>query len=365
MKSKISIAILGSRGIPNNYGGFEAFAEEIAQRLVQGGYKVAVYTSNDHPIKTEYWKGVQRILINNPEDKYGSFGQFIYDYNCNKHSCSQNFDIILHLGYTSDSIFYPFWDKKALHITNMDGLEWKRSKYSSSVKLFLRLAERLACRKSIYLVADSLAIQKYLKSKYTVPVAYISYGAVIPDSVNVKVLEKYLLKPFQYNLIIARMEPENNIEMAIKAHIESPVTYPLIIIGNNNYYKQHLVNKYVDDKQIVFLDAIYDKLIIDSFRSYCYMYIHGHSVGGTNPSLLEAMACKSYIVAHDNPFNRAVLNANALYYTSSTDLAKILSQNIENERNNFVNENLNKIKTLYNWELVTKQYESLFAKILS
>jgi len=359
-KKKLSVAIIGSRGIPNRYGGFEALAEELSGRLVSRGHQVLVYTPNDHPLKDKTWNGVERMLISNPERKFGTFGQFIYDLNCNLHSRKRHFDIILHLGYTSDSIWYRLWKKDSVHLVNMDGQEWARSKYSSAVKAFLRLAERLATLRCNYLVADSPPIEKFLTGKYHVPVRYIAYGAAIPEHYSPDTLQEWGLTPDAYDLVVARMEPENNIEMAIRAKLQSGDPVPLMIIGNDNKYRQSLQKTFGSEGLIIFRDGVYDRGKLDSLRHFGRIYIHGHSVGGTNPSLLEAMACGCRIVSHDNPFNRYVLGTNAFFFSNQKDLEKCFIDYDHFDFEDLIGKNLNRIKEEYNWNHVTEGYEKLF-----
>ena len=173
----MKIAILGTRGIPNYYGGFEQFAEFFSVYLVQKGHEVYCYNSHNHKFQEKNFHGVNIIHQHDPEYKYGTFGQFIYDYNCIIDSRKRDFDIILQLGYTSNSIWFFLLPKKPIIITNMDGIEWKRSKYSRPVQQFLRFAERLAAISSHYLVSDSLGIQMFLKKRYKKDSTYIAYGA--------------------------------------------------------------------------------------------------------------------------------------------------------------------------------------------
>jgi len=352
-KDKLSIAILGSRGIPNRYGGYEACAQELGIKLVERGHEVTVYCGSDHPVKDEWWHGIRRKIVLNPENKMGTAGQFIYDLNCNLHSRRKNFDIILHLGYTSDSIWYWLWPKKSIHLVNMDGQEWNRSKYNPKVRRFLKYAERLATKRSKYLIADSHPIEKYLAEKYENPIRYIAYGADIPHSVPVSGPEMLGLKSKEYDLMIARMEPENNIEMAIEAKL-------LVIIGNSNNYKKHLLKKYGNKKQIKFVDAVYDPEQVNSLRYHSRYYLHGHSVGGTNPSLLEAMACSCVIFAHQNPFNKAVLGNDAFFFNSKITLIDAFQIPFSTVYPVWVSNNLEKIKHHYNWNIITEQYERLF-----
>jgi glycosyltransferase involved in cell wall biosynthesis len=360
IKDKLSIAILGSRGIPNRYGGYEACAQELGIRLVEQGHEVSVYCGSDHPEKAKWWHGIRRIMIMNPEKSMGTVGQFIYDLKCNLHSRRKNFDIVLHLGYTSDSIWHWLWTKKSIHLVNMDGQEWKRSKYSQAVRRFLKYAEKLATKTSKYLVADSHPIEKYLAEKYKNPICYIAYGADIPQLISPDVPGSYSLESKQYDLIIARMEPENNIEMAIEAKLLSKDKIPLVIIGNANRYKNQLIKKYGQEHALKFVDAVYESGLVNNLRYHCRFYIHGHSVGGTNPSLLEAMACGCIILAHKNPFNKSVLGEDAFYYDSKKELSTAFLKPFSEHYSKWVSNNLEKIHNEFNWDNITNQYEKLF-----
>ena len=156
----MKIAILGTRGVPNHYGGFEQFAEFFSVYLVEQGHEVCVYNSHNHPYQEKQFKGVNIIHQYDPEFKIGTAGQFIYDLNCILDSRKRNFDIILQLGYTSSSMWFFLLPKKATIITNMDGLEWKRTKYSKPIQKVLKFAEKLAVKSSDCLVSDSLGIKK-------------------------------------------------------------------------------------------------------------------------------------------------------------------------------------------------------------
>ena len=177
----MKIAIIGTRGIPNNYSGFEQFAENFAVFLAKERYDITVYNSHNHKYQKPYFKDVKIIHCFDPEYLVGTFGQFIYDLNCILNSRRQNFDVILQLGYTSNSIWHFLLPKAAKVVTNMDGLEWKRTKYTLLAQKFLKYAEKLAAKSSDVLIADSLGIQTYLKKKYKLESTYIPYGASTPE----------------------------------------------------------------------------------------------------------------------------------------------------------------------------------------
>lgn len=356
------IAIIGTRGIPNHYGGFEQFAEYFSVYLAEKGHKVYVYTSHNHPFQKKIYKGVHLIHTHNPENKIGKTGQFIYDLNCIRDSRRRNFDIILQLGYTSSSIWHWLLPKKSIVITNMDGLEWKRSKYSKKVQFFLKHAERWAVKSSDYLVADSLGIQSYLKEKYQKEATYIAYGATVFQTPDVNILEQFDIQPQNYNMLIARMEPENNIEAILNGVAACEKKQPFLVIGNyqiNSFGKQ-MFEKFSKHKHIRFLGGIYNQNHLDNLRYFSNLYFHGHSVGGTNPSLLEAMASGTLIVAHDNIFNKSILDENAYYFSDYQMVKNYLDTLQKTNETNKINANFEKINNDFCWDKINGKYLSLF-----
>jgi glycosyltransferase involved in cell wall biosynthesis len=359
----LRIAIIGTRGIPNNYGGFEQFAQYLSLYLVEQGIDITVYNSSSNPFQGNKWNGINIIHKNDPENKLGTFGQFIYDLNCILDTRKQKFDIILQLGYTSSSIWGFLLPGRSLTITNMDGLEWKRSKYNWAVRKFLRLAEYLAIVFSDLVVSDSIGIQNYIKTKYKKNSSYIPYGANVFNNPDIQITEKYELKPYEYSLLIARMEPENNIDTIIEGVQGSDL--PLVIIGNHeNSYGEYLKKKWSGCKNCRFLGPIYDLNVLDNLRYHSKFYFHGHSVGGTNPSLLEAMASHAYIIAHNNIFNQSILGEDAQFFNHADDIERIISGDHQESRNKTIHNNLEKIDKFYSWPKVNEQYYTLFKSSL-
>lgn len=355
------IGILGTRGIPNQYGGFEQLAEYLSVGLVSAGHEVYVYNSSLHTYKEKLFKGVHIISCYDPENKIGTAGQFIYDLNCILDARKRKYDVLLQLGYTSSSVWHFLLPASTVIITNMDGMEWKRSKYGSLTKLFLKKAEQWAVESSHFLVADSLGIQKYLSGKYKRDSTYIAYGATVFNTPDNSVLAKYNLTPQQYYLLIARFEPENNIEMIIQGYLQSNDSLPLLLIGSfQNKFGTYLKNKY-EQKNVKFLGAIYNLNELNNLRFYSKLYFHGHSVGGTNPSLLEAMASGAFICAHDNVFNKTILESDALYFSDTNDIKTILQSTITIKSISIEN-NKAKIEKLYAWPKIISQYEELMLK---
>ena len=214
----MKVGIIGTRGIPNEYGGYEQFAEILSVGLQKKGHEVVVYNSHNHSYQESDFHSVQIVHCFDPEYLVGTFGQFIYDFNCIRDSRSRKFDAIMQLGYTSSSIWSWLFPKRACIISNPDGLEFKRSKYSSAVQYFLTHAERWMIKYSDIIMADSKGIQSYILDKYNKDSVFISYGANLFSDPSSNVLAEFDLKEYQYDMLIARMEPENNIETIIKRH---------------------------------------------------------------------------------------------------------------------------------------------------
>ncbi len=363
----MKIAILGTRGVPNHHGGFEQFAEYFSVFLKQKGHEVYVYNSFLHPYKEKTYKGVNIIHCQDPENKIGTVGQFIYDLNCILDSRKRKFDIILQLGYTSSSIWYFLLPKRTIIVTNMDGLEWKRSKYSKTVQKFLKFAEKLAVKHSDYLVSDSLGIKNYLEKTYQKKSEFIAYGAEVFSESRQGVIEKYDLLPYGYHLLIARMEPENNIEIVIKGIINSNGSIPLVIIGNyeaTNFGK-YLYRTYKNFEKIRFFGQIYDMEKLNNLRYYSNLYFHGHSVGGTNPSLLEAMASDCLIIANDNIFNKSVLGVNAYYFSDYKGVIEAVNKYNKKDCLDMIKKNKEEIEKEYTWEVINNRYLNFLNQCLN
>lgn len=373
----MKIAFISTRGIPNNYGGFEQFTEYISVGLVRRGHEVVVYSPHFHPYREPDYKGVRIKHIYSPEKWIGSsVGSFFYDF-LSLHDAlkKEKFDIIYEAGYTSIVPAYIWFNVKRikypLFTTNMDGLEYKRTKFNRWVQKFVFWEERMAVKHSHFLIADNMGIHDYYKEKYGKESKFLAYGADIHEDYDEDILKEFGLEADGYFIVVARLEPENNLFMAIEGYLASGQygKRPLVIVGKTNTpYGKHLVERYGGDRNIRFVGGIYDFRKLNSIRHYSYAYFHGHSVGGTNPSLLEAMASGCFILAHDNIFNRAVLGENALYY-GSTDAAMEMLDGIDQAvsayKKEYTGRNLEVIRRDYSWEKLVDEHEEYFKWMLA
>jgi glycosyltransferase involved in cell wall biosynthesis len=369
----MKVAITGTRGIPNRYGGFEQFAEGLSVRMVKKGHEVMVYNPGDHSFKEDIFDGVQLVKIIAPFKRNPPLSSLLYDFLCLWDALKQKPDVIFNCGHTP-SVFLKILKNpdKIPFLFHMDGMEWKRKKWGWFARAYLKFSERLAVKWADYQVVDNLEIQKYYQKKYGINPANIAYGADIPTEgeLNKELLpSKYqnLIKGKEYFLVISRLEPENNTDMILKAFLKSGSKDLLIVIGNTHTkFGKKLVKDFGYSANIRFLGPVFDKQILNIFRRHSKAYVHGYSAGGTNPSLLEAMAVSCTIFTHDNPFNRSVLGENAYYFSTISLLKEYFSGlgKLEEKKGEKILGNLKKIREQYSWDRVCDQYAGVFEEVL-
>ena len=368
----MNIAILGTRGIPNFHGGFEQYAEYLSVGLAKLGHSVTVYNSSEHPHRDSNFNGVNIRTIYCPESRYGAFSHFIYDWLCSKDAAlDDQFDIIYHAGYQSaaPAILRFNHKNKPIWITNMDGLEWKRDKWSLPVKVLTKIMERMAIRSSDYLISDNIGIQLYYKTNFDIDSKYLAYGADIPADVDEELILEYNLNSDEFYILVARLEPENSIEIILDGFVKSSSTKPFVVVGKHNTkYGEFLRSKYTINSNIIFIGGIYEKDKLDSLRKYSSIYFHGHTVGGTNPSLLEAMALGCLVSHHNNDFNNAVMKNKRFSFKNHFDVSTLID-NYEKtgiKDIGFVkNENKSTILNGYSWDKIIGEHNEFFKSVIS
>jgi len=350
----MNICIIGTVGLPASYGGFETLAERLVDTK---DAKFTVYCSSKH--YHEYPKKYKTTdLVYIPVDANG-ISSIFYDLFSMMHALITGHKNFLVLG-VSGAIFFPilrcFPNVKI--ITNIDGIEWRREKWKGLAKIFLKFSEYLAVIFSTQVVSDNESITNYISIKYKSNCETIAYGGdhALRSTANFK-LDDIFDCSTPFALSICRIEPENNVHLILEAFSEAKSR--IVFIGNwdKSSYGRVLYNKYKDKINITLLRPIYCLDTLYAFRSECSVYIHGHSAGGTNPSLVEMMHFAKPIVAFDCSFNRATMEDKGNYFSSSKGLAKILG-----EPNGLVHgiEMTEIAKRRYTWEIIRKQYLELF-----
>ncbi len=359
----MSLSILGTRGIPAQHGGFETFAEYLSIYLANQGWDVTVYCQTSHPTASPVvkWKGV--TLRNIGTNMPGAIGTIIYDVKCILDTMRSN-SIILTLGYNT-AIFDVFLRAKGLtNIFNMDGIEWRREKWNFFERAWLYFNERIGCYVGNHLIADHPEIKRHLSKRVDQEkITMIPYGSTRISKGDPKILETIGLEPSSYVLVVARPEPENSILEIVRGFSSKDRGYKLLILGDyhpeDNEY--HRVVKASASKNVLFAGALYDPTAVSSLRYHSLLYIHGHTVGGTNPSLVEAMGAGNPILAHDNAFNRWVAGDDNHYFRDENELNTKLDELLKNkiELAKMSSSSYARHQKHFTWEIVLKQYEEL------
>ncbi len=356
-----SISVLGTRGIPAQHGGFETFAEYLAPYLIAHGWKVTVYCQDDGEgeIYEDEWNGVRLVHI--PVRQKGAKGTIIFDWKSTQHASKTN-DLILTLGYNTALFCITYRLKGLKNIINMDGIEWKRDKWTFMERVWLYINERAGCGLGNHLIADHPEIKNHLASRVSRDkITMIPYGSDSIESADVTQLGKYGLEANKYAIVIARPEPENSILEIVTAFSSKKRGKKLVVLGNFDKANPEYSRKVKDaaSDEVVFPGAIYDKSAIQALRYYAYLYIHGHTVGGTNPSLVEALGAGNAILAHDNKFNRWVAGEDSQYFNSTKDCEEKLDLMFNNEelvRNLGIYSKLRHTKH-FTWERILQKYK--------
>lgn len=352
MKSKI--VVVGIVGIPACYGGFESLVENLTKYSTPSKSYEVFCSSKSYVEKPKYYNGAKLNYINIHANGVKSI---IYDIVSLVRSIFIKPDVTLILG-VSGCLFLPVYRffSKSKVITNIDGLEWRREKWGWFAKRFLKLSEAFAVKFSDVVVSDNQAIANYVKKEYSVDSEIIAYGG---DHVISSAIKNVMLG--EYYLSLCRIEPENNVEMILECFSKLP-SERLIFIGNwsSNEYGRGLKDKYKSFNNIDILDSIYDIEKLFELRMGSKGYVHGHSAGGTNPSLVEAMHFSKPIFAFDCDFNRFSTENSAFYFSSAENLQLILrSENAEAIQNNAIA--MKEISSRrYTWAIIAQQYESQY-----
>ncbi|MBE0404482.1 DUF1972 domain-containing protein [Halomonas citrativorans] len=359
--------ILGIRGVPAQHGGFETFAEKLSLYLIEKGWQVTVYCQEvgSGKVYESTWQGVHRIHI--PVSKEGAAGTIIFDWKATYHALGQR-GLFLTLGYNTACFNFLQRLKSQTNIINMDGIEWRRDKWGLIAKTWFWLNERAGCWLGNHLVADHPKIKDHLATRVrNDKISMIPYGADEVLSADVSLLEPYGLVPEQFSVIIARPEPENSFLEIVRAFSKTKRNHRLVVMGNfqpeTNAY--HLKVMQAASDEVFFPGAIYDSPLVHALRFYARFYIHGHRVGGTNPSLVEALGAGCAVIAHDNHFNRWVAGESAVYFKNEASCEILFDQVLNDFASIQVMQEASRacFYERFTWQQVLSEYEQLFLSL--
>jgi glycosyltransferase involved in cell wall biosynthesis len=363
-----TVRILGTHGVPANYGGFETAAENVARYLLAHGWRVIVYcqVEGEGPIVNDKWQGIERVSISVARD--GWLGTSRFDWLSIKHASRFN-DICLTFGYNTG--IFNIWQRLRgiPNVINMDGIEWSRARWGFSKQAILYINERFSALFGNHLIADHPEIEKYLWTRAPMQkISTITYGAntiVDPDE---RVLDEFDLEKNTYFTLIARPIPENSILEIVKGFSAHKRGVKLVVFGGykpeaDDYHR--LVTEAASD-EVVFVGGVYEPERVEALRYFSLGYLHGHTVGGTNPSLVEALAAGNPVIAHDNVYNRWVAQDAGLYFTTEDDVSRLVSTVLEDTQQAQAMKSaaIARYESEFTWDRVAGQYEELLTRYL-
>ena len=356
-----TLRILGIRGVPANHGGFETFAEHLALYLVKHGWRVIVYCQNDNdePMFIDEWRGIERIHIAAPS---GSKGSVIFDWHTVMHA-AQSKDLCLTLGYNT-AMFCAILRMKGIpNLINMDGIEWSRAKWGKVAKSWFWANDWAGCWLGNHLIADHPHIKKHLSTRVNPDkITMIPYGADPVHYCDDVQVRKLGLVPGKYIVVIARPEPENSLLEIVTGFCSRRRDVELVILGKyDDAVPYHRAVKAAANESVRFVGAIYDKAIVQALRFHCALYVHGHQVGGTNPSLVEALGCGNAVIAHDNRFNQWVAGEGAVYFSDAESFSSMREAVLADggKLEALRRASIERFAANFTWPEVLEQYENL------
>lgn len=367
MNKKLRIAIIGSRGYPYVYSGYETLVKELAERLVKSGNEVTVYCHrklfNKRPKKVN---GINLVYTPSVHSKvfsqlYNSFFSFI-------HVCFSKNDVVLVVNSANGPyglLTKIFGIKTCI---NVDGLEWLRPKWKGLGSLYFRLASKLATIFFDEIITDSFEMNKVYNDKFGKKSIVIAYGSTMIVNKNYNILEKFNLQKNEYYLIVGRLIPDNNSKLIIEAFLKSNSNKSIVVVGDVTYKDDYANDvKLFSSKKIVFTGYINDQLDLTVLYDNCFGYIHGHEFGGTNPTMINALSLNCQILALDTVFNREMLNnKKSFFFNKNQNSIKNKINEFENRYDDIFEKNRNyKIPKKYKWSYIKDKYLDVFYNLTS
>lgn len=356
------IAFLGTRGVPARYGGFETAAEEIGKRLVARGHEVIVYCRRGNTRSGSY---LGMRLVHLPAVRW-KFAETL------SHTALSTAHLIVRRKQPDATIVFnsanapllPLLRRRSAIAVHVDGLEWRRTKWSGLGRFYYRVAEALSVRWADELIADADGIQQYYIDEFGVESRRIAYGAPQLHDLPAHRLSELDLSPGGFHVLVARFEPENHVELIVRGYRASVASLPLVVVGSAPYadaYTDAVRAAAGSDPRIRLIGPVWDQQLLDQLYAHAATYLHGHSVGGTNPSLLRAMGAGSAVIAFDVTFNREVLQDTGRYFRDANDV----SREVERSEGDLAAERARGIASqrraaaAYDWDAVTAEYEAM------
>jgi glycosyltransferase involved in cell wall biosynthesis len=322
----LRIALVGTRGVPAQYGGFETAVEEVGSRLAARGHHITVYCRSRTGRGPDEHLGMHLVQL--PAVRTKALETLTHTAASTAHLLLRQQQDVVILFNAANAPLLPLLQSRGVPVaTHMDGLEWKRAKWGHAGRRYYRMAESMAVRWSDALIADARGIADYYQQQFCAATTLIPYGAPLlidPPSHRLAELD---VQPSRFHVVVARFEPENHVDLALQGYTRSGARHPLLVVGSAPYadrYTQRIRSLAAQDSRIRLVGAVWDQELLDQLYAHALTYVHGHSVGGTNPSLLRAMGAGTAALAYDVVFNREVLGADGLFFRDADDLSHLI-----------------------------------------
>ncbi|MCW2685060.1 MAG: hypothetical protein JWP33_2973 [Blastococcus sp.] len=354
------IALLGTRGVPARYGGFETAVEEVGRRLADRGHRVVVYcrTAGERGPRAKKYLGMD--LVHLPAARKRSLETLSHTALSVGHLLAHRPDAAVVFNAANAPLLPALRAARIPVATHVDGLEWKRAKWGPVGQRYYRVAESMAVRWSDALIADAEGIADYYRTEFGAPTTLLTYGAPLIDPGSDRLAELGLT-PGGYLLAVARFEPENHVDVIVEGYTRSTATKPLVVVGSAPYSDAYTARVHAAaDGRVRFLGGVWDQEQLDQLYAHSYAYLHGHSVGGTNPSLLRAIGAGAAVLAYDVDFNREVAGDAGRYFISPADVAaQVNAAEAEPRRIRSAGRRARELAKNYDWDDVAVGYEEL------
>jgi glycosyltransferase involved in cell wall biosynthesis len=360
----MKIAILGTRGIPANYGGFETFAEQLGTRLAARGHDITVYGRKHYSTTSDpTYKGVNLVILSTIRHKY--FDTVIHTLLSILHATPRRYDAILICNAANSAFSFIPRLFGTPTLVNVDGLERKRKKWNWIGRQYYLISEWLSTFLPTAIVTDARVIQDYYATRYKKESEMIAYGAEVSRRADPEKLLKFGLQPNQYALYVSRLEPENNAHLVIEAYSRVKTDMPLAIVGGAPYADEYIARlKRAKDPRVKFLGFVFGE-DYRALQQNAYCYIHATEVGGAHPALIEAMGAGNCALTLATPENMEVIGDAGISYKSAEELGLYLQRVIDDPAiiNEYRYRAMNRVNESYNWEQITDRYEELLARL--
>ena len=361
--SPLRIAMIGTRGVPAAYGGFETAVEEIGSRLAARGHHVTVYCRKaDGAARHEY---ADMHLVHLPALKLKAAETLSHTALSVVHAITRRPPDVAFVFNAANAPFVPLLRARGVPTAvHVDGLEWQREKWGGAGRAYYRWAERSAVRQADALIADARGIADHFAAAFGAPTRLISYGAPLQSNPPSDRLGELGLSWKKFHLVVARFEPENHVDLIVDGYVRSHARLPLVVVGSAPYaaaYTARVRANVGDDPRVRLLGGVYDQDLLDQLYAGALCYLHGHSVGGTNPSLLRAMGAGAAVLAWDVTFNREVAGDHGRYFDHAASLTTLIeaaeSSPADAERDGIALRE--RVRANYRWDDVAIAYEAL------